>query len=104
MKKVPTHRDIYALADGRGRVKVGSSNDIWQRMSNLQTGSADELRLAHAEKVERSISSKVERGAQKILKEGGRSGVREWINNVSDDEARDAIRTAHDNERGRNLS
>lgn len=71
-------------------------------MSNLQTGCADELRLAHSEKVERSISSKVERGARKVLKDSGRSGVREWINDVSDDDARDAIRTAHDNERGRN--
>jgi hypothetical protein len=59
-KKRPTHRDIYALADERGRVKVGISNDIWTRRKDLQTGTADELRLVHAEKVETSISSKVE--------------------------------------------
>ncbi|GLR67623.1 hypothetical protein GCM10010909_23040 [Acidocella aquatica] len=97
-----THRDIYALADDRGRVKIGSSNDVWKRKDNLQTGNADELRLVHAEKVERSIASKVERGARKILKDNGHSGVREWINDVPDDDARDAIRTAHDNQRGRN--
>ena len=83
-------------------MKVGSSNDIATRKMNLQTGSADELRLVHAEKVERSISSKVERNARKILEENGHSRVREWLRGVSDDEAIAAIRTSHDNERGRN--
>ena len=87
MAKPPTHRDINALADDRGRVKVGSSNDIATRKMNLQTGSADELRLVHAEKVERSISSKVERNARKILEENGHSRVREWLRGVPDDEA-----------------
>lgn len=78
------------------------SVDIRKRMSDLQTGTADNLRLIHSEKVEQSIAIKVERGARKLLSDAGKTGVREWRNDVSDDEARDAIRTAHDIERGRN--
>lgn len=83
-------------------MKIGMSNEIRKRMSDLQTGTADKLRLLHSEKVERSIATKVERGARKILSSAGKTGVREWHNDVSDDEARDAIRVGHDIERGRN--
>ena len=98
----PSHKDIYALRDERNRVKIGRSNDIWKRMSDLQTGNADNLRLVHSEKADRSIAAKVERGARKILDDAGKTGVREWRNDVSDDEARDAIRTSHDVVRGKN--
>jgi hypothetical protein len=101
-RQPPSHRDVYALGDERNRVKIGISNDIRKRMSDLQTGTADNLRLIHSEKAERSIATKVERGARKMLSDAGKTGVREWRNDVSDDEARDAIRVAHDNERGRN--
>ena len=100
--KPPTHKDIYALRDERNRVKIGRSIDIRKRMSDLQTGNADNLRLVHSEKVETSIAAKVERGARKLLDGAGKTGVREWRNDVSDDEARDAIRTSSDVERGRN--
>lgn len=101
-RQPPSHRDVYALGDGRDRVKIGVSNDIRKRISDLQTGTADSLRLIHSEKTERSIATKVERGARRMLSSAGKTGVREWSNNVSDDEARDAIRVAHDIERGRN--
>ena len=83
-------------------MKVGSSNDIATRKMNLQTGSADEVRLVHAENVEKSILSQVERNARQILEENGHARVREWLRGVSDDEAIAAIRTSHDNEQGRN--
>ena len=100
--KPPTHKDVYAIRDEQNRVKIGRSNDIWKRLSDLQTGNADELRFVHSEKAELSIAARVERGARKMLDGLGKTGSREWRNDVSDEEARSAIRTSHDIERGRN--
>lgn len=98
----PDTRDVYALGDGRGRAKIGVSNDAYKRKRNLQTGSADELNILHVEKTAYDLGTKVERRARAILTDAGKEKTREWIRDCSADEARDAIRTAHDIERGRN--
>jgi T5orf172 domain len=103
-RKLPSHRGVYALGDERSRVKIGVSNDVQKRKTDLQTGSADNLRVIHVENVERPIAPAVERGAHKILTDNGKARVREWFTGVSDDEARAGIQTSHVNERGRNRS
>lgn len=95
-------RDVYALGDERGRVKIGVSNDAYKRKRNLQTGSADDFTMFHVEKTAYDLGTKVERRAHAILTDAGKKKKREWISGCSADEARDAIRTSHDIERGRN--
>lgn len=104
MKKPPkpSHRDVYAVGDERNRVKIGVSNNAGNRILNLQTGTADKLRMIHVENVEYELGTKVERRALQILGEQGKDGVREWRNNVSDEEARNSIQTAYEIERGNN--
>lgn len=99
----PATRDVYALGDQRGRIKIGVSNNYEKRFANLQTGNADNLRKVHAEATSYSIATKVEKTARAILS-SDHSKVREWINNCSDEDAIGAIRLAHEYHRGRNNS
>lgn len=99
----PETRDVYVVHDPeRSACKVGVSNNAEGRFTNLQTGSSVDLTLTHVEKVDYALGTKVERTARRILVENGRPKTREWIGRCDPDEAREAVKTAHEIERGRN--
>lgn len=100
-REKPATRDVYVVGDKRGRKKIGVSNDAERRLTNLQTGNGDDLTKVHVEKTAYHLGTKVERTARAILMTD-HTHKREWINNCSDEDAINAVRTAHEYHRGRN--
>lgn len=99
----PPTRDVYVIHDKeRGACKIGVSNNAEERFRNLQTGSSVDLEITHIEKVPYNFGNKVERTARDLLVKSGHPKTREWIGRCSPDEAREAVITAHETERGRN--
>jgi hypothetical protein len=104
--KVPKETTfIYVIHnEHRGNCKIGKANDPETRLKNLQTGNESTLRLTCMIEVEKSIASKVERGARKIAENDfGKSRTREWIHDIEPEKAQICIELSHDIERGRNF-
>jgi hypothetical protein len=91
-----------------GVVKIGRAKNPEKRLRDLQTGSYDNLKLYHAEPVDRSISPQVEARARKDLERSlnsageKRNRTREMINKTTPEEGKQAIITAHHNIKNRN--
>ncbi len=102
-REKPAKRSVYAVCDtDRNACKIGVSNDVKIRLRNLQTASPKDFQLAHEESVDYPLATKVESLARRNLVSQGHSKKREWINNCSPEEAKEAIILAHVVERGRN--
>lgn len=82
---------LYVVQARRNLVKIGLAEKPAARLSSLQTGCAERLRLAHTVPVERSLAVAVEQYAHWLL--GEFRGGGEWFS-VSAERAATAIREA----------
>jgi hypothetical protein len=68
---------VYAIEDGSGRCKIGKATDIKKRVSQLQTGNANKLRVAAVLDCEQLDESSVEKEVHRIL--GKKRVYGEWF-------------------------
>jgi hypothetical protein len=97
------YTNIYVMYNGeRNRCKIGKANDPKKRLSNLQTGSVDDLEITFQQPVEKNLASAVERLAHKMAVGAGKRKKREWFSRTTPEEAQAFVETAYQNVRGRN--
>lgn len=95
--------NIYVMYnEERNRCKIGKANAPKKRLSNLQTGSVDDLEITCQLPVDKTVASSVERLAHKIAVQAGKRKKREWFSRTTPEEAQGFVEIAHHTVRGRN--